>query len=171
MEERKDLVTFKGEPLTLQGSPVEVGQEAPDFKVISNDLQEKTLGDFKGNVCVIAAVPSLDTSVCSTEAGKFNKEAENLPEDVKVLTISMDLPFAQQRWCGQENAENVITLSDHKYADFGEKYGILIKELRLLARTVFIIDKEGKVQYKQLVKEVAEEPDYDEVMAELKKLM
>ena len=171
MEEHKHMITFKGEPLTLEGNLVREGDQAPDFTVVDNDLEEKKLSDYEGKICVLVAVPSLDTGVCDAEARRFNKEAENFSDDVEVLTISMDLPFAQARWCGQADAKNVTTLSDHKAADFGEKYGVLIKELRLLSRTIFIVDKDRKVVYKQLVKEVTDEPDYDQVLESLNKLI
>lgn len=165
-----EKVTFKGQQLTLEGYPIEVGQTAPDFKVLNNDLEEKKLSDYAGKVRVIVAVASLNTSVCDMEVKRFNQEAEIMSEDVEVLTISMDLPFAQKNWCAAAGCKRVTTLSDHKDADFGRKYGILIKELRLLARTVFIVDKEGKVAYKQLVSEVTDEPDYNEVLEKIKSL-
>lgn len=164
MPDRSNAVTMKGNPLTLTGQVVEPGQKAPDFTALKTDLSEAKLSDFSGRTVVLLSVPSLDTSVCATETKRFNDEAAKLGEDVSVLVISMDLPFAQSRWCGNEGVENVLPLSDHRDASFGEAYGVLIKELRLLARCVFVVDASGQVTYKQLVEEVTNEPDYDEVL-------
>lgn len=153
-------VTFNGDAVTLLGTEVIVGNDAPNFTVLSNDLEEKTLDDFKGKVKIISVVPSLDTGVCSMQTKKFNEEVEKL-DDVEVLTISMDLPFAQARWCGAEGVDQVTTLSDHREGDFGKKYGLLIKELRLLARAVFVVDSNDKVVYAQYVDEVTNHPDYE----------
>ena len=164
MKETKGQVTFKGKPLTLLGEPAAVGDAAPDFAVLANDLSEVKLSDFRGRVVLIASVPSLDTGVCDIETRRFNEEAAALG-DVKVLAISMDLPFAQKRWCGAAGAENVQTLSDHRAASFGLSYGVLIKELRLLARSVWVIDRKGKIVYVERVKEMAGEPDYQAALA------
>jgi thioredoxin-dependent peroxiredoxin len=161
MEERKGLVTMKGKPVTLVGQTVKVGQKAPDFEVTANDLSPVKFSSFAGKVCIIASVPSLDTSVCDMETRKFNEKAAQLGSDVAVLTISMDLPFAQKRWCGAAGIKNVQTLSDYRDASFGNAYGVLIKDLRLLARAVFVVDKKGVVRYLQIVPEIATEPDYD----------
>jgi thiol peroxidase len=161
MEERKGLVTMKGKPVTLVGQTVKVGQKAPDFEVTANDLSPVRFSSFAGKVCIIASVPSLDTSVCDMETRKFNEKAAQLGSDVAVLTISMDLPFAQKRWCGAAGIKNVQTLSDYRDASFGNAYGVLIKDLRLLARAVFVVDKKGVVRYLQIVPEIATEPDYD----------
>jgi thiol peroxidase len=172
MDERKDAVTMRGNPLTLLGKELRVGDTAPDCEILDTDLSPVKLSSFRGKVCVIASVPSLDTSVCATETKRFNEEASKLGADVVVLTISMDLPFAQKRWVEDAGAEAVRTLSDHRDAAFGTAYGVLIKELRLLARCVFVVDAEGVVRYVQLVKEITDEPDYDAVLsavAELKK--
>jgi thioredoxin-dependent peroxiredoxin len=160
MTERKNLVTMKGKPVTLTGKPVKVGQQAPDAEVVANDLSAMKLSSYFGKKCLIASVPSLDTSVCDMETRKFNEEAGKLGSDVVVLTISMDLPFAQKRWCGAAGIKNVITLSDYRYASFGNAYGVLIKDLHLLARAVFVVDKAGVVRYVQIVPEIATEPDY-----------
>jgi thiol peroxidase len=160
MIETKDSITFKGNPVTLAGSLPEVGRAAPDFEVLGNDLSPVKLSDFKGKTLVICSVPSLDTSVCDTEIRKFNEQATSLGDDVAVLAISMDLPFAQKRWCGAAGVKNVETLSDHRQASFGSAYGVLIKELRLLARAVFVVDKKGVIRYIQLVDELTNEPDY-----------
>lgn len=170
MIERPGLVTLKGNPFTLLGPELKVGELAPDFVVTANDLSPAKLSDFKGKVCVISSVPSLDTPVCDTSTRRFNQEATGLGSDVVILTVSMDLPFAQARWCGAAGVKNVQTLSDYKDAAFGLNYGLLIKELRLLARAVIVIDKEGKIQYTGLVKEIAEEPDYDAILSVIRKL-
>lgn len=170
MEERSGAVTMRGNPLTLLGEEIKVGDPAPGFTALDNDLSPVSLSDFKGKICVIASVPSLDTPVCDMETRRFNEEAAGLDENVVLLTVSMDLPFAQKRWCGAAGVENVQTMSDHRDASFGEAFGILIKELRLLARAVFVIDREGVLRYKQIVKEIAEEPDYDAVLAAVKEL-
>ncbi len=169
MEEKK-VVTMKGNPLSLSGKTVKVGGKAPDFKVIANDLSEISLSSFKGKVCLIATVPSLDTSVCDLETRKFNEKATQLKDNTVVLTISMDLPFAQSRWCGAAGVKNVKTLSDYRFADFGNKYGVLITDLRLLARTVFIIDAKGIIRYIQIVDELTSEPDYEAALNALKGL-
>lgn len=153
-------VTFQQEPVTLLGTEVKVGDQAPDFTVLSNDLKEVSLQEYKGKVKLIAAVPSIDTGVCSTETKRFNEAADKIG-NVQVLTISMDLPFAQQRWCAANGIKNLDTLSDHRGASFGENYGVLIKELRLLARAVFVIDSSDKVTHVEYVNEVTDHPDYD----------
>ena len=171
MQERTGLTKSQGEPVILLGNELKIGQQAPDFKVVDNDMNTVTLSAFKGKVVVISSVASLDTSVCDTETRRFNQEAAELGSDVVILTISMDLPFAQKRWCGAAGVDRVITLSDHRDASFGEAYGILIKGLRLLARTIHIVDKDGKVSYIQTVPEISEEPNYDEVLDIVKKLL
>jgi thiol peroxidase len=161
MTERNDVIKFKGNPLTLLGNESKVGDKAPDAEVLANDLSPVKISSFKGKVCVICTVPSLDTPVCDVQTKKFNEQATSLGDDVVVLTISMDLPFAQARWCGSANVENVQTLSDHAKAEFGTEFGVLIKELRLLARTVFVVDKEGIIRYIEVVEELTNEPDYE----------
>jgi thiol peroxidase len=161
MEKQKRTVTMKGNPLTLVGNEVKVGQPAPDFEVIANDMSSVKLSSFKGKVCIICSVPSLDTSVCDMETRRFNEEAGKLGSDVAVLTISMDLPFAQKRWCGAAGVKNVQTLSDHRDASFGKAFGVLIPELRLLARAVFVLDRDGVIRYMQIVDELTNEPDYE----------
>ncbi len=165
MSQQVYTVTFKGGPLTLVGKQPEVGAKAPDFKLAANDLSIKTLADFAGKTLVISAVPSLDTPVCDLETRTFNEKATALGPDVQVLTVSMDLPFAQARWCGAHGIKNVITLSDYRGGSFGESYGVLIKELHLLTRAVYVVDKHGVVRYRQIVPEVTHEPNYDEVLA------
>jgi len=170
MSERKGLITMKGNPLTLVGHEVKVGQAAPDFTVLDQDLAEVKLSRFQGKTCIISAVPSLDTSVCDVQTRRFNEEAARWGDEVVVLTISMDLPFAQSRWCGAAGIENLQLLSDYRDGCFGESFGVLIKELRLLARAVFIVDQSGKIGYIQLVKELTNEPDYADVEQALGKL-
>jgi thioredoxin-dependent peroxiredoxin len=164
MDERAGLITMKGNPLTLLGRAVREGEPAPDFQVLDNNLSPVNLSSFKGKKCIISSVPSLDTPVCDLETRRFNQEAARLGADVQILTISMDLPFAQKRWCGAAGVERVLTLSDHRDASFGMAFGVLIKELRLLARAVFVLDAQGVVRYLQIVKEQAEEPDYQAVL-------
>jgi len=164
MPERAGVVTMKGSPLTLLGREVRVGDRAPEFNVTRNDLSPAKLADFKGKALILSSVPSLDTPVCSIETRRFNEEASKLGPDVLVLTFSMDLPFAQRRWCAAEGVERVITLSDHRDASFGMNYGVLIKELRLLARAVFVVDRGGVVRYAQLAPELTHEPDYAKVI-------
>ena len=170
MEERKGIVTIDGNRLTLVGSEIEVGQAAPDCEVLGNDLSPVDLSIFRGKVCLISSVPSLDTPVCDVETRRFNEEAAGFGSDVELLTISMDLPFAQKRWCGAAGVERVRTLSDHRNARFGAAYGVLIRELRLLARAIFIVDREGIVRYKEIVKEISNEPDYDAALGALREL-
>jgi thioredoxin-dependent peroxiredoxin len=168
MDERKGIITMRGNPLTLVGNEVKVGDTAPDFVVLDNNLSPVNLSSFRGKTCIISSVPSLDTPVCDTETRRFNEEAGRLNPDLVILTISMDLPFAQKRWCASAGVNRVQTLSDHRDASFGMAYGVLIKELRLLARAVFLVDPKGIIRYIQLVKEVSKEPDYDEILKALK---
>lgn len=168
MSEQPGLITMKGNPLTLVGEEVKVGDKAPDFEVLANDLSPVKFSSFRGRACVISSVPSLDTPVCDMETRKFNDAAAKLGDDVAILTISMDLPFAQSRWVGAAEVDKVTTLSDYRDANFGMAYGVLIKELRLLARAVFVVDRQGTVQYVELVKEITDEPDYEAVLTALK---
>ena len=161
MEERKGLITVEGNPLTLLGGDVNVGDSAPDVELLDSGLAAVKLSSFQGKVVIISSVPSLDTPVCDTMTRRFNEAAGALGGDVVVVTISTDLPFAQARWCGAAGVENVQALSDHRDVSFGEAFGLLIKELRLLARAVFVVDKEGTIRYKELVGELTQEPDYD----------
>ncbi|NSL51298.1 thiol peroxidase [Calidifontibacillus erzurumensis] len=153
-------VTFKGNPVTLIGNEVKVGDKAPNFTVLANDLSEVTLDDTKGHVRLISVVPSLDTGVCDAQTRRFNEEASKL-DNVKILTISVDLPFAQKRWCGANGIENVQTLSDHRDLSFGEAYGVVIKELRLLTRAVFVVDSSDTVTYVEYVTEATNHPNYE----------
>lgn len=158
-------VTFQGEPVTLSGEQVKVGDKAPNFTLLSNTLEEMTLADYKGQTKLISVVPSLDTEVCSLQTKRFNEEATKLA--TKVLTVSMDLPFAQSRWCGLEGIDHVETLSDHRLADFGTKYGVLIEELRLLTRAIFVVDEADIVTYVEYVDEVTNHPNYERVLQHL----
>lgn len=167
MSERTGLVTIHGNPLTLLGPALKVGDPAPDFTLVTNDLAPATLADYAGKTLVLSAVPSLDTPTCDMETRRFNTEAAKLGEGVRILTISMDLPFAQKRWCGAAGIDKVQTLSDHRAAEFGLKYGVLIKELRLLARAVFVVDRAGKLAHVQIVPELSSEPDYAAALAAL----
>ncbi|MCE5269923.1 thiol peroxidase [bacterium] len=169
MSERKGAVTFKGNPLTLVGNEIKAGDKAPEVSLWTTDLQEMKISDLKGSLVVLSAVPSLDTPVCNLETKRFSKEAARLG-DVRFVTVSRDTPFAINRWANTECIENLLFLSDFRCGEFGQAYGILIKELSLLARTVFVIDKTGVVRYVQLVREVADEPDYDAILEQLKKL-
>lgn len=171
MTERQGIITIHGNPLTLVGTEPAVGSPAPDCELVDNDLKVVKLSSLWGKVVIIASVPSLDTPVCDLETRRFNDEAASFGPEVKIVTVSMDLPFAQKRWCGAAGVDKVHTLSDHRQAAFGQAYGVLIKELRLLARAIFIVEQTGKLQYLQLVKEVASEPDYDAVLQALKKIL
>ncbi len=169
MKERTGLVTMHGNSLTLVGNEVKTGEMAPDFVALDPDLTPIKLSSYRNKICIISSVPSLDTPVCDMETRKFNEEASKLGDKIQILTISMDLPFAQKRWCGAAGVNKIQTLSDHKDAQFGLAYGVLIKELRLLARSIFLVDRKGILQYVQLVKEIASEPNYQEIWGALKK--
>ena len=171
MEKRSGAVTFAGGPVTLVGPEVKVGEKAPDFKLLDNSLAEKTLKDYEGKIKVISVVPSLDTGVCDAQTRWFNKDVTGLSSDVVVLTVSMDLPFAQARWCGAAGVKNVVTLSDHRDASFGTNYGFLMEGLRLEARGVVVIDKNDKVTYVEYVPEVTHAINFDGVLAAVKALI
>jgi len=162
--ERADIITFKGNKMTLVGDAVKVGDKAPDFRVLGNDLKEATLADFSGKVKLISVTPSLDTGVCDAQLRKFNEVATNLSDDVVVINISMDLPFAVGRFCSTAGIEKVLTYSDHRDASFGNAYGVLIKELRLLTRSIFVIGKDDKVEYEEIVPEVTHEVDFEKAL-------
>src|SRR5512135_286627 len=165
MQERKGVITFKGNPMTLLGPEIKVGDKAPEFRVVDTGMAPVSLADFKGKVKIISAVPSLDTPTCDTETRRFNQEAAKLPGNVVVLTVSLDLPFAQKRWCAAAGVDKVKTLSDYQDRSFAYAYGVLIKELRLLSRSIFVVDRSDTVRYVQHVKEVSQEPDYAAVLA------
>jgi len=153
-------ITFKGNPVTLLGQEVKVGEKAPNFTVLANDLSPVTLADSKGSVRLISVVPSLDTGVCDAQTRRFNEAAANL-ENVNILTVSVDLPFAQKRWCGAAGIDKVQTVSDHRDLSFGEAFGVAIQELRLLARAVFVIDSNDVVTYAEYVSEATNHPNYE----------
>jgi len=170
-EERKGVVTLRGNPLTLGGPEIKVGQDAPDFTVVDNSLQPVRLSDAKGTVVILSAVPSVDTPVCDTETRRFNQEATSLGAGIEVWTLSMDLPFAQKRWCGSAGVDRVKTLSDFRERSFSQNYGVLIKDGPLAgvtARAVFVVGKDGKVKHVEYVKEIANEPQYDAILGAAK---
>ena len=169
--ERKDAVKMKGNPMTLVGPELKQGDKAPEFELLDNELKPVHLSDSKGKVRFFSVVPSLDTPVCSTQTDKFNKEMNSFGDNVASYTVSADLPFAQARFCGEHNIDNMKTLSDHKEMSFGRAYGLMINELRLLARAVVIVDADDKIAYFQLVPEATDEPNYDEALQALKKLV
>jgi thiol peroxidase len=161
-------VTMRGTPVTLEGHAVRTGEKAPEFTATGIDLSDKKLSDFKGKTVILSTVPSLDTPVCDIETRKFNERAAEIP-DAAIVTVSMDLPFALKRWCGAHGIERVVTVSDYKYRDIGEKFGVRMKETGLLARAIFVIDPSGTIAYQQIVPEIAQEPDYDAVIAAAKR--
>lgn len=168
-QERRGAVKFKGNPLTLLGPELKVGSPAPDFQVLAQDLSPVTLAGFKGKTLLISVVPSLDTPVCDAQTRRFNQEAATLPH-VEILTVSMDLPFAQKRWCGAAGIERVKTVSDHREASFGKAYGTLIQELRLLTRALFLVDRNGTLRYVEYVPEVTSHPNYEAALAAARQL-
>jgi thiol peroxidase len=168
--ERKKLVNFKGTPLTLVGTELRVGDKAPDFIVLDNNLNLTGLRNFQGKLKIISVTPSLDTPVCDLQARRFNEEASKLSSNIVVLNISMDLPFALARFCSTAGIDKVKTFSDHKEASFGYAYGVMIKELRLLARSIFVIDKEDIIRYIEIVSEITEQPDYEKAIDVAKKI-
>ncbi|MSO20804.1 MAG: thiol peroxidase [Acidobacteria bacterium] len=167
--ERKGAVTLRGNAMTLVGPEIKVGDKAPNFTLTGNDMKPVTLADTTGKVRIIAVVPSLDTPVCDTETRRFNEEAAKLP-GVEILTVSVDLPMAQKRWCGAAGVDKVRTLSDYRDRNFGTAYGVLIQEILLEARTVFVLDKDDTVRYVEYVKEVSEQVNFDAALDAAKKL-
>lgn len=170
-QERTGAATFKGNPITLIGPEIKVGDKAPGFTVNKNLVTETTLADYAGKVLLISVVPSLDTGVCDAQTRRFNEEAAGLGEQVAILTISVDLPFAQARWCGAAGVDKVETLSDYKSKSFGTAYGVLIKELQLLMRSIFVVDASGTVQYVEYLGEMTEHPNYEAAIEAVKKLV
>lgn len=168
-EERPNAVTLRGNPYTLIGPALKAGDRAPDFEVVGKDLKPVTLADTGNGVRIFSIVPSLDTPVCDTMTRRFNQEANEL-EGVRILTVSMDLPFAQTRWCTAAGVDNIRMLSDHRSGSFGKAYGTLIKELRLESRAIFVVDSEGVVRHVEYVKEVADQPDYDAALEVVREL-
>ncbi len=170
MTERAGIVTVGGKPLTLLGDEIKVGGAAPAFSVVANDMTPVESSVYDGKVRIISVVHSLDTGVCDAETRRFNQEASKLGEDTVVLTISMDLPFAQSRWCAAAGIDRVVTLSDYR-GGFGPAYGVLIKEIGLLTRAVFVVDRGGVVRYVQVVPELSHEPDYEAALDAARKLV
>lgn len=170
MDKRKNLITMGGEPMTLVGKEIKVGDKAPDFTALKTDLTPYSLKDAEDKIKIISVVPSLDTGVCELQTIRFNEMASELG-DIVILTISVDLPFAQSRFCGAKGIDKVITLSDHRDLDFGMKYGFVLEELRLLSRGIVILDRDNTVKYVEYVKEVTNHPDYDKALEEVKKLL
>jgi thiol peroxidase len=162
--ERPGATTLKGNPLTLVGPELKAGDKAPDFSLTDNSLKTVTLGDTGSHVRIISVVPSLDTPVCDAQTKRFNEEAAKL-SGVDIITVSMDLPFAQKRWCGQFGVDQVKMLSDHKDGSFGSNYGTLIKELRIESRAIFVLDQQNRIKHVEYVKEVADFPNYDAALA------
>jgi len=162
--QRDEMVLVRGMPTALEGRDVRVGQEAPDVRMIAQDMSEIRLSDYRGSVVLLATVPSLDTGVCSMETQTFNERAATMSDDVVVLTVSRDLPTAQARWCGLHGVSDVVVASDYRYGDVGRSFGVELESNGLLARTIFVIDAEGVIRYQQIVPEVTQEPDYDEAI-------
>ena len=171
MEKRTGVVTFAGNPIALLGKEVKVGDKAPAFTLLDNGLGEKTLADYVGKVKVISVVPSLDTGVCDAQTRWFNQNVSKLGENVVVLTVSVDLPFAQKRWCGAAGIDQVETLSDHRDLSFGENYGFILEGLRLLSRGIVVIDKDDVVRYVEYVPEVTSAVNFDAAEAATKELV
>ena len=171
MEKRTGVVTFAGNPIALLGKEVKVGDKAPTFTLLDNGLGEKTLADYAGKVKVISVVPSLDTGVCDAQTRWFNQNVSKLGENVVVLTVSVDLPFAQKRWCGAAGIDQVETLSDHRDLSFGENYGFILEGLRLLSRGIVVIDKDDVVRYVEYVPEVTSAVNFDAAEAATKELV
>ena len=172
MAERTGVITFKGNPMTLLGEEVKTGDKAKDFTVLANDLSPVRLSDYVGKIVVLSVFPSVDTGVCAIQTTKFNQEIAQFPkDDVQLLTISADLPFALGRFCADKGIENARTTSDHRELEFGYNYGFVIKELKLLTRGTVIIDREGNVKYVEYVPEVATEPDYDKALTVVRELV
>lgn len=162
------VITFKGNPMTLAGSALQVGQTAPDFKLhyAHEGIQTLTLADLKGKPSIVSVVPSLDTPTCATQTKTFNQKLGEMGEKINAVTVSRDLPFAQARFCGAEDVK-MRTASDYQTHEFGEDYGVEIEELKLLSRAVFVLDADGKVTYKEIVSEVTQEPNYDAALQAL----
>lgn len=169
-QERKGLVTFKGNPMTLIGPELKVGDNAPDFKVIDAGLAEVTLKNSAGKVRLISVVPSVDTGICEQQTKRFNEEAAKLPDKVAAITISVDLPFALKRFCGAGSITKLQALSDHREKSFGTNWGVLMKELQLLARSIFVVGADDKIKYVEIVKEMTTHPDYEKALAAVKQV-
>lgn len=171
MAQERQTATFKGNPITLVGPELKVGDTAPDFTLNKNLLETVSLQDYAGKIKLISVVPSLDTGVCDAQTRRFNQEADSLGANVVILTVSADLPFAQARWCGASGIEGVVTLSDYKNNSFGEAYGVLIKEFAIDYRAIFVVDADDKIRYVEYLNEMTEHPDYDKAIAAVKELI
>ncbi len=171
MPERNQTVTLHGNPVTLKGQQIGVGDAAPDFCGVKTDLSPVHLSDYRGKVVVLSAVPSLDTPVCDKETRRFSEEARNISPDIRIVTISTDLPFAQKRWADKHEIRNVDFISDHRECGCGNAYGIELADLRLLARSVFVIDREGRIRYAEILENVGHEPNYDAALAAARQLV
>ncbi|USB32229.1 thiol peroxidase [Paenibacillus sp. YPG26] len=171
MAQERQTATFKGNPITLVGPELKVGDTAPDFTLNKNLLETASLQDYAGKIKLISVVPSLDTGVCDAQTRRFNQEAGSLGDNVVILTVSADLPFAQARWCGAAGIEGVITLSDYKNNSFGEAYGVLIKEFAIDYRAIFVVDADNKIRYVEYLNEMTEHPDYEKALAAVKELI
>ncbi|MCW5935147.1 MAG: thiol peroxidase [Fimbriimonadia bacterium] len=169
--ERPGAVTFKGHPFTLVGSELKPGDKAPDATLINQNFENVKISDYAGNILILNAVLSVDTGICSAQTKRFEEELANLPDSVKVLTISMDLPFAQKRFCSDAHIEKVEVLSDHRDASFGAAYGTLVKETRWGARALFVIDPNGTIRYAEYVPEIASHPSYDDALSAVRELL
>ncbi|MCX7678958.1 MAG: thiol peroxidase [Spirochaetes bacterium] len=169
--ERAGIVTMRGNPVTLIGNEVKVGEVAPNFTALNSRLESVSLSDFRGKVVLISVTPSLDTPVCDLQATRFNTEANSLSDDVRILNISVDLPFALGRFCATKGIDKLIALSDHRDLSFGNAYGVVVKEFRLLARAIFIIDREGIIRYIELVNEITNHPNYEKAREQLIRLL
>ncbi|MFZ5515041.1 MAG: thiol peroxidase [Candidatus Zhuqueibacterota bacterium] len=169
--ERKGLYALKGNPLTLLGPALKVGDKAPAFQVVDNGLKPVNLSDFAGKVIVLSVTPSVDTTVCDLQAKRFNKMATEVSGDVAILNISLDIPYALSRWCAATGSDQIKTLSDYQEREFSLKYGLLVKELKLLARSVWLLDKEGIIRYIEIVPEMAQEPNYEKALHHLTQLV
>ncbi|MEM7111411.1 MAG: thiol peroxidase [Chloroflexota bacterium] len=169
MNKRHGAVTFLGNPLTVMGETLSEGDRAPDFKLVNNSMQPVQLADSAGKVRLISVVPSLDTGICDAQTRRFNEEATDLGDDVVILTVSADLPFAQKRWCGAVGVERVETLSDHMDMNFGNAYGTHVAELRVDQRAIFVVDQDDTIRYVEYVPEIAQHPDYDAALNAVRK--
>lgn len=170
MEKNNVKITFAGNPMDLSGKEIKVGDQAPDFTTVGNDLKPVSFSNYEGKVRIISVFPSLDTGVCALQNKRFNQEAAQ-NKDISIISVSADLPFAQKRFCGAEGIDTAVTVSDHKDMDFGEKYGFVMEPLRLLARGVIVVDKDNKVKHVEYVSEVTTEPNYDAALKVAKGLV
>ncbi|MDT9724969.1 thiol peroxidase [Xylanibacillus composti] len=171
MAQERSGYTLKGNPITLVGPELKAGDKAPDFKLNKDLMTQVSLSDYAGKVKLISVVPSLDTGVCDAQTRRFNEEAANLGDDVVILTVSVDLPFAQARWCGAAGVDKVVTLSDYKDRSFGTAYGVFIKELALDMRAIFVVDKNDTISYVEYLSEMTEHPNYEQAVAAAKQLI